>query len=85
MTTLEKAARALAMEYYAPGDATLEAKIAAAEQWSAFVSLTRAVLMAVRAPGGYVIDKGATTACGLPDAEATWERMIDTILAEQPA
>lgn len=43
-----------------------------------------AALFAVRDPGGYVIDQGAKTACGLPEAEATWQRMVDAILLETP-
>lgn len=74
MTSLEKAAIAAAEVVRQQKDSSLHFD---------GMAIARAVLLAVREPDGFVIDKGSTHACGLPEAEATWKRMIDAILLEK--
>lgn len=52
-TMLEKAARAIAVEYYGPAADENEAAMAS-EQWPGFLALARAALQAIREPDDLV-------------------------------
>lgn len=67
----EKAARALAVEYYtAPTDDQYD-KDMAASQWASFVPLARAVLLAIREPDEGMLNVGVDAATG------TFEGWVD--------
>lgn len=88
MTTIEKAARAVAAEWYCETGHDPEAVAAAEGQWKAFESLARAALQAIREPetGAKILARLRTD--GTLDYEAddgaTWTAIITAILEEKP-
>ncbi len=92
MTTIEKASRALAVQWFCEtGHDNAEAVAAAESQWKGFESLARAALQALREPDEPALDAGALVGpdtnsgeFGYGDAHAVFTAMIDAILEEKP-
>ena len=93
MTTLERAARALALAYYqeecddSPGEfqknfSQLSPEDAADRYWEGWVNQARAVLMAVRSADTTTIQAGAYAYDDERAIKPVWEAMIDAILAD---
>lgn len=91
MKTLQRAARAVALEWYLADYDPEEAAKRANEDWDSFVWQARAVLMAVREPelndGGVDIYRAGFEAMfdakfkdEYPMMSTGWEAMIDAIL-----